>query len=58
MATTIELGAITLDQRETTGLTREEELKIIDILIDSSLFLEMSLADRKRLIQYLLTMYY
>jgi hypothetical protein len=58
MSTTIELGTITLDQRETTGLTREEEQKIINILIDSSLFLEMSLSDRKRLIQYLKTMYY
>ena len=58
MGTTIELGTITLDQRDTTGLTREEEQKIVNILIDSSLFLEMSLADRKRLIQYLKTMYY
>jgi hypothetical protein len=58
MDTMIEMKTITLDQRRTTGLTREEEEKIVSILIDSSLYLEMSLADRKRLIQRLLTMYY
>ncbi len=58
MGTKIELGTITLDRPETTGLTPEEEEKIVNILIDSSLFQEMSLADRKRLVQYLLTMYY
>lgn len=57
MGTMIGLESITLDQRETSGLTREEEKKIVNILIDSSLFLDMSLADRKRLIQYILTMY-
>ena len=58
MGTMIEMNAITLDQRRTTGLSREEKEKIVSILIDSSLYLEMSLADRKRLIQYLLTIYY
>jgi hypothetical protein len=58
MARTIELGTITLDRRETAGVTQEQEQKIINILIDSSLFLEMSLEDRKRLIQYLKTLYY
>jgi hypothetical protein len=57
MSTMIDLGSITLDQRATTGLTPEEEKKIGNILIDSSLF-QMSLADRKRLIQYIVTMYY
>ncbi len=55
---TTELSTITLDHLERIGLTPEEEQKIASILIDSSLFLEMSLADRKRLVQYLLTMYY
>jgi len=58
MSTMIGLESITLDQQETSGLTREEEKKIVNILIDSSLFLEMSLADRKRLIRYIMTMYY
>jgi hypothetical protein len=58
MARTIELGTITRDRRETAGIAQEQEQKIINILIDSSLFLEMSLEDRKRLIQYLKTMYY
>ncbi len=58
MGTTIGLESITLDQQETSGLTREEEKKIVSILIDSSLFLEMSLEDRKRLIRYIMTMYY
>ena len=58
MGTMIKMSTITLDQRQTTGLTREEEEKIVSILIDSSLYLEMSLADRKRLIQYIMTMYY
>jgi hypothetical protein len=57
MGTTIGLKSITLNQQETSGLTWEEEKKIVNILIDSSLYLEMSLADRKRLIQYILTMY-
>ena len=58
MGTMIGLKSITLNQQETSGLTREEERKIVNILIDSSLYLDMSLADRKRLIQYILTMYY
>jgi len=57
MGTMIGLKSITLNQQETSGLTREEERKIVNILIDSSLYLDMSLADRKRLIQYILTMY-
>jgi hypothetical protein len=57
MGTMIGLKSITLNQQETSGLTREEEKKIVNILIDSSLYLDMSLADRKRLIQYILTMY-
>ena len=57
MGTMIKINTITLEQ-QTTGLTREEKEKIVSILIDSSLYLEMSLADRRRLIQYLLTMYY
>ncbi len=58
MGTTIGLKSITLDQQKTSGLTWEEEKKIVSILIDSSLYLDMSLADRKRLIQFILTMYY
>ncbi len=53
-----ELDSGAQEQREETGLTPEEEKKIANILIDSALFLEMSPADRKRLIQYILTMYY
>ncbi len=53
-----ELDSSAQEQREETGLTPEEEKKIANILIDSALFLEMSPADRKRLIQYILTMYY
>ena len=58
MGTNIEINTSTPDQGRTTGLTREQEEKIVSILINSSLYLEMSLADRKRLIQYILTMYY
>ena len=58
MGTMIKMNTITPDQRQTTGLTREEKEKIVSILIDSSLYLEMSLADRQRLIQYILTLYY
>jgi hypothetical protein len=57
MGTMIGLESVMLDQWA-AGLTREEEEKLVCILIDSSLYLEMSLADRKRLIRYLLTMYY
>jgi len=57
MSTTA-LSAITPDHREKDDLSPEEEQKIVSILIDSSLFMEMSLADRKKLVQYLLTMYY
>jgi hypothetical protein len=58
MGTQPGMESITLDKHEISGLTREEEKKIVSILIDSSLFLEMSPEDRKRLIRYLLTMYY
>ncbi len=53
-----ELDSGAQEQRKETGLTPEEEKKIANILIDSALFLEMSPADRQRLIQYILTMYY
>ena len=58
MGATMESNTITLDQREAAGLSTEEEQKIVNILINSSLFLEMSPSDRKRLVRYLLTMYY
>ena len=57
MGRMIGLKSITPNQQETSGLTWEEEKEIVNILIDSSLYLDMSLADRKRLIQYILTMY-
>jgi hypothetical protein len=51
----LEVGAITQDRGRTTGLIRSEEEYLVNILIDSSLYLEMSLAERKRLIRYLMT---
>lgn len=40
------------------NLTHEQEKEIINILIDSSLYLDMDLAERYRLLRFLETSYF
>ncbi len=42
----------------TDGYSDEEDTEIVDILIDSSLYLDMDLAERFRLVRYLAASYY
>jgi len=42
---------------EITSVTKDKERDIISILIDSSLYLEMSLIDRKNLVNFIMTAY-
>lgn len=40
------------------SLTHEQEKEIIDILIDSSLYLDMELAERYRLLHFIVASYF
>ncbi len=42
----------------TNGYGDEEEREIVDILIDSSLYLDMDLAERFRLVRFLAASFY
>lgn len=42
----------------TNGYSDEEDSEIVDILIDSSLYLDMELVERFRLVRYLAASYY
>lgn len=48
----------TVSEQEIIKITREQEKEIINILIDSSLYLSMSLADRLDLMHYLVSAYF
>jgi hypothetical protein len=48
----------TMGQQKIIKITREQEKEIINILIDSSLYLSMSLADRLDLMHYLVSAYF
>lgn len=48
----------TMSEQKIIKITREQEKEIINILIDSSLYLSMSLADRLDLMHYLVAAYF
>jgi len=47
-----------MSKQQVIKITREQEKEIINILIDSSLYLGMSLADRLDLMHYLVLIYF
>jgi len=47
-----------MGKQELIKITREQEKEINNILIDSSLYLGMSQADRQNLLQYLISSYF
>jgi hypothetical protein len=47
-----------MNEQEINRITREQEKEIINILIDSSLYLGMSLADRLELLHFLGSSYF
>ncbi len=47
----------TMYSQETLTVTEEQEKEIINILIDSSLYLDMPLIDRKSLLNFILARY-
>jgi hypothetical protein len=47
-----------MSEQKIIKITREQEKEIINILIDSSLYLGMSLADRLDLMHYLVSVYF
>jgi hypothetical protein len=47
-----------MNQKGTINISRDPEKEIASILIDSSLYLEMSPADRQKLIRYLASSYF
>jgi hypothetical protein len=48
----------TMSEQKIIKITREQEKEIINILIDSSLYLSMPLADRLDLMHYLVAAYF
>jgi hypothetical protein len=47
-----------MSEQNVNKITREQEKEIINILIDSSLYLGMPLAERQNLLHYLVTAYF
>jgi hypothetical protein len=47
-----------MNEREIMGVTREQERELTNILIDSSLYLEMSQTDRQKLLHDLVSSYF
>ncbi len=47
-----------MNEHETMGVTREQERELTNILIDSSLYLDMSQTDRQKLLHYLVSSYF
>lgn len=47
-----------MNEQEMLNITREQEKEITSILIDSSLYPEMSEADRQKLLHYLVASYF
>jgi hypothetical protein len=46
-----------MKDHEIVNMTEKWKKEIVNILIDSSLYLEMSLIDRKRLLNFIMTAY-
>jgi hypothetical protein len=47
-----------MNEHEIMGVTREQERELTNILIDSSLYLDMSQTDRQKLLHYLVSSYF
>ncbi len=47
-----------MNEMRTTGCIREKEKEIVNILIDSDLYLDMDLAERYRLLHYIVDSYF
>jgi hypothetical protein len=47
-----------MSEHEIMGVTREQEIELTNILIDSSLYLDMSQIDRQKLLNYLVSSYF
>jgi len=47
-----------MSEQENNKITREQEKEINNILIDSSLYLSMSMAERQKLLHYLVSSYF
>lgn len=51
-------GNLIMREHEIMGVTREQEIELTNILIDSSLYLDMSQIDRQKLLNYLVSSYF
>jgi hypothetical protein len=47
-----------MNEHEIMGVTRGQERELTDILINSSLYLDMSQTDRQKLLNYLVSSYF
>ncbi len=47
-----------MNESPTDNLTHEQEKEIVNILIDSSLYLDMDLAERYRLLHFIVASYF
>ncbi len=47
-----------MNEHEIIGVTKEQERELTNILIDSSLYLDMSQTDRQKLLNYLVSSYF
>jgi hypothetical protein len=47
-----------MNEHEIMGVTREQVRELTSILIDSSLYLDMSQTDRQKLLNYLVSSYF
>lgn len=47
-----------MDDSPTVNLTHEQEKELVNILIDSSLYLDMDLAERYRLLHFIVASYF
>jgi len=47
-----------MNEHEIMGITKEQERELTNILIDSSLYLDMSQTDRQKLLNYLVSSYF
>jgi hypothetical protein len=47
-----------MKETETTERTQEQDKEIVNILIDSDLYLDMELAERKNLLHFIETAYF
>lgn len=47
-----------MKQPQTAGQTQDREKEIVNILIDSDLYLDMELAERKNLLHFIETAYF